>query len=271
MEYSVTPDRMPGGEFGPLLRALREQAGLTQEELAERSALSVRAISDLERGRTATPQRKSVSLLAEALRIEGDELERFRRLARRRTGAAAQPTWLARPIAAPPETPAQARLPHLIELIGRFLLSRPTTEHMPRLMELVGGPGPAATALVMEAVSRMQRSFPDGQFYVNADVCDPARLVNRLERVLGLDIRPELDGPGPDRVGRLRSVLSRSNALLVLDNAVDAVPLRHVLTAGGRCAVIVIARRRLAVFDGVWTFDLSAEGADRPPAPLLTG
>ncbi|MGW7825187.1 helix-turn-helix domain-containing protein [Streptomyces puniciscabiei] len=39
--------------FGALLRARRSGAGLTQEELAERSGLSVRVIRDLERGRVA--------------------------------------------------------------------------------------------------------------------------------------------------------------------------------------------------------------------------
>ncbi|GAA2404694.1 hypothetical protein GCM10010191_10540 [Actinomadura vinacea] len=77
------------GEFSSLLRALRERACLTQEELSERSGLSVRTISDLERGRTARPQRKSVALLAAALRIEGEALEAFRRLARRKSGSAA--------------------------------------------------------------------------------------------------------------------------------------------------------------------------------------
>ena len=36
--------------FGELLRQHRLAAGLTQEELAERARISVRAISDLERG-----------------------------------------------------------------------------------------------------------------------------------------------------------------------------------------------------------------------------
>jgi len=43
-----------GGGLGQVLRRLRSAAGLTQEELAERSAISARSVSDLERGvRTA--------------------------------------------------------------------------------------------------------------------------------------------------------------------------------------------------------------------------
>ncbi len=40
----------PATAFGPLLRRYCAAAGLTQEELAARARLSVRAISDLERG-----------------------------------------------------------------------------------------------------------------------------------------------------------------------------------------------------------------------------
>jgi len=60
---------------------------MTQEELADSSGLSVRAISDLERGRTTTPQRKSIVLLARALNVEGDSLEHLRRAAQRRAVA----------------------------------------------------------------------------------------------------------------------------------------------------------------------------------------
>ncbi len=54
-----------GSELG-MLRGHRLAAGLTQEELAERSGLSVRAISNIERGRTTGPYSRSVRMLAEA-------------------------------------------------------------------------------------------------------------------------------------------------------------------------------------------------------------
>jgi transcriptional regulator with XRE-family HTH domain len=60
---SVVQDR----EFGPVLRRYRVGAGLTQEELAQRAGLSVRAVSDMERGRTWKPFLRSVRQLADAL------------------------------------------------------------------------------------------------------------------------------------------------------------------------------------------------------------
>src|SRR3984957_19374140 len=58
------PGRVRPGEW---LRAQRVSAGLTQEDLAERSGVSVRAIADLERGRTRRPYPSSVRALARAL------------------------------------------------------------------------------------------------------------------------------------------------------------------------------------------------------------
>jgi predicted ATPase len=56
--------------FADLLRRYRLEAGLTQEALAEGSALSTRAISDLERGLRTAPRRETVRLLASALRLD---------------------------------------------------------------------------------------------------------------------------------------------------------------------------------------------------------
>lgn len=68
----------PGGDPpGLWLRRRREAAGLTQEELAERSGLSTRAIRDLELDRTRKPYPRSVRLAAGALGLtqtSGEEL-----------------------------------------------------------------------------------------------------------------------------------------------------------------------------------------------------
>jgi WD40 repeat protein/transcriptional regulator with XRE-family HTH domain len=53
--------------FGGLLRQLRTEAGLTQEELAEAASLSPRSVSDLERGVNRTARKDTAELLADAL------------------------------------------------------------------------------------------------------------------------------------------------------------------------------------------------------------
>ena len=57
----------PALEFGGLLRQLRAQVKLTQEELAEAAGLSPRSVSDLERGVNRSARKDTAVLLADAL------------------------------------------------------------------------------------------------------------------------------------------------------------------------------------------------------------
>jgi transcriptional regulator with XRE-family HTH domain len=75
------------GAFAALLRELRIDAGLTQEELAEAAQLSVRTISDLERGIYPTARKETARLLADALRLSGDTRTEFEAVARGRQPA----------------------------------------------------------------------------------------------------------------------------------------------------------------------------------------
>ncbi|MGW2274124.1 helix-turn-helix domain-containing protein [Streptomyces yangpuensis] len=62
-------------DVGALLRRLRERAGLTQEQVAERSGVSVRTIRRLENDRSTNHRVATLNLLADALGLEeGDRL-----------------------------------------------------------------------------------------------------------------------------------------------------------------------------------------------------
>ncbi|MGW0207538.1 helix-turn-helix domain-containing protein [Streptomyces sp. NPDC003233] len=58
--------------FGSILRQYRERTRLTQVELADLSAVSIRAIRNLELGRSTNPRRETVKLLADALQLNGE-------------------------------------------------------------------------------------------------------------------------------------------------------------------------------------------------------
>ena len=64
MQVGDAADRRGG--FGEQLCRDRAAAGLTQEELAERSGLSVRAISDMECGRTSRPRHSTLRQIGTA-------------------------------------------------------------------------------------------------------------------------------------------------------------------------------------------------------------
>ena len=63
--------------FAGLLRGLRTDARLTQEELAEAAGLSPRSVSDLERGINQTARKETAVLLAGALGLPEAVAELF--------------------------------------------------------------------------------------------------------------------------------------------------------------------------------------------------
>ena len=90
--------------FGGLLRQLRAEAGLTQEELAEAAGLSPRSVSDLERGINRTARRDTAELLGGALGLAEPVRPVFVAAARGR--APAEDVLAALREAAAPEGPA---------------------------------------------------------------------------------------------------------------------------------------------------------------------
>ena len=96
--------------FADLLRHLRTSASLSQEELAVRSGLSLRGISDLERGVRRAPHLTTVRVLADALALGPAD--------RQALLAAARPGTGPEPADAAPDGYAPLPLP-LTSLLGR--------------------------------------------------------------------------------------------------------------------------------------------------------
>jgi WD40 repeat protein/transcriptional regulator with XRE-family HTH domain len=97
--------------FGGLLRMLRGEAGLTQEELAEAAGLSPRSVSDLERGINRTARKDTAELLAGALDLAEPARSLFVAAARGRVRA--EEVLAALREAAAPEGPAWPGGPYL--------------------------------------------------------------------------------------------------------------------------------------------------------------
>lgn len=142
----VDLEPLAGGE---LLRRYRTDAGLTQEELAERAGLSARAIRALEAGARRTPRKDTVQLLASALGLSESERGRFE-ISLRRSGAT-------RVASAPPRNTARR---HRAPLIGRqrerALLVRALGEEAPPLTLIAGEPGIGKSRLLEETAEYAQ-------------------------------------------------------------------------------------------------------------------
>ncbi len=162
--------------FATLLRTFRTTAELTQEELAERSGVSVRAISDLERGVKTRPQRATVDLLATGLGLTPQQRAEF--------GAAV-----------PSRTRSSSQVAHALDLpVGGFLGSVPDrplvarSTEIERIRELVesvrtgagrlillsGEPGVGKTRLAQEATLICRAS---GMHLVAGQCFEPQRRV----------------------------------------------------------------------------------------------
>jgi transcriptional regulator with XRE-family HTH domain len=79
-----SPADQPAPTFALLLKRLRAEARMTQEELAHAAGLSPRSISDLERGISRTARKDTALLLADALAIGGSARTTFVAAARGR-------------------------------------------------------------------------------------------------------------------------------------------------------------------------------------------
>lgn len=86
----------PSDHFGELLRTFRQNAGMTQRELADRASLSVAAIRDLEQGRTRSPKADSIQVIAAALALSSHDAGELYA-----TAVASRPVAVSTPAAGP--------------------------------------------------------------------------------------------------------------------------------------------------------------------------
>jgi tetratricopeptide (TPR) repeat protein/transcriptional regulator with XRE-family HTH domain len=248
----------PGSGFGGLLRRLRADAGLTQEELAEAASLSPRSVSDLERGINLTARKETARLLADALGLAGPERARFEAVARGRAPAgggvaggfaAAATRTLPRDIAA--FTGRAAELGRL----GAALEGAAAGGGVVGICAIGGMAGIGKTTLAVHAAHRLAERFPDGQLFLPLHAhtlgqrpVEPADALGSLLLAAGIDARavpPGLDA----RAGCWRDYLAGKKVLLVLDDAAGHEQVRPLLPGTGGSLVLITSRRRLAALE----------------------
>src|SRR5829696_3100777 len=240
--------------FGRRLRRLREAAGLTQEELAEKADLSAKGISDLERGERRRPYPNTVRSLADALELSENERATLvavvpGRRGSTRVAAAAVPERVL-PV---PSTPLVGRERNLHEVRG--LIRHPEV----RLLTLTGTGGVGKTRLALEAVRDSAQLFPDGRAFValaslgNADLVMPT-----VVRSLGLR---ETKSQASREI--LRIHLQGKRLLLALDN------FEHVLEAAPEVSSLIEVCPDLCVLV-TSRAPLRVRGEHEYPVPPLT-
>jgi tetratricopeptide (TPR) repeat protein len=241
-----------GAAAPSMLAAYRRRALLTQEELADRSGLSVRTIRELEAGRVRRPRRESLRLLADALHLADQE-----RAALTTADGAVPDRQRAVPATPVCQLPMDVagftgRSDGLARLDGLLAAAGDGQATAVVISAIAGTAGVGKTALAVHWAHQVRERFPDGQLFVNlhgyapGPATSPLQALAQLLRGLGVEadqIPVELE----QAAGLYRSLLASRRMLIVLDNARDAEQVRPLLPGGPACLVVVVTSRdRLA-------------------------
>jgi predicted ATPase/DNA-binding XRE family transcriptional regulator len=239
--------------LGAFLRALRDQAGLSQEELAHLAGLSVDAVSALERGSRTRPHPSTVRALTTALRLDDESSARLRFLARgepaRRTSGGQLPTW-------PTE-----------DLVGRAadVSELKSLVHTARLVTITG-PGGVGKSRLAVALGRAeaQRRNVRVLWIPLAAVTEPALVLPRFVDAVGATA-------GQSSVTGICRRLETTPTLVLVDNfeqVLDAASFLADLLAGTSTLRILVTSRTVLGLRGEREYLLAPLALPRRAATL---
>jgi transcriptional regulator with XRE-family HTH domain len=231
----------PALRFAGLLRQLRVEAGLTQEELAEAAGLSPRSVSDLERGINRTARKDTAVLLSGALGLAGPVRELFVAAARGQVPAArvlgavrgARPrVWNV-----PARNPGFTGRDDLLAAVREQLVAGDRAV----VQALHGMGGVGKTQLAVEYAHRFAGSY-ELAWWINAE---QGGLIGDQVAALGVALGCVPPGAGGEavRAAVLAELRHRGRWLLVFDNAEDPGGVARWLPGGGG-HVLITSRQR---------------------------
>jgi tetratricopeptide (TPR) repeat protein/transcriptional regulator with XRE-family HTH domain len=264
----------PPTTFAALLREMRTQAQLTQEELAEASGVRPRSISDLERGVAVTPQRETIRRLADALNMTGPVRAQFEAVARGRAVPAA--------VGVGGAAAATRTLPHdVASFTGR-------QKELEQLAEAAAGPGGIVgihaiggmagvgkTAFAVHAAHRLAAQFPGGQIFLSLhghtpgqQPVDPADALASLLFTAGVPAA-QIPVGLEARMALWRDRLAGRKLLLILDDAASSEQVEPLLPGAGSSVVLVTSRRHLSALEDATSVSLDTLPAEEAAALLV--
>jgi predicted ATPase/DNA-binding CsgD family transcriptional regulator/transcriptional regulator with XRE-family HTH domain len=214
--------------FGNRLRRLRVRAGMSREDLADRSGVSVPTILALELGRRRQPHPHTLDALARVICVTAEDRAELLEAALPMRASPQPPLGAA--IGSPTPRPRSNLPAPRLDLIGREVeLARvydSITSSGVRLVTLTGIGGVGKTSLALGVAQRARAAFSDDVWLIElAPVAAPELVPQVVADVLGV---PE--SPGQSAMERLRAHLATRAALMTLDNC------EHLLDACAQLA-----------------------------------
>lgn len=232
--------------LGTFLRGYRHDADLTLEELSQASGVSVRAISNMELGRSMGPQSATIERIASSLGLDSQQRAELLAAARAGRRGADEP---ARAVLAMPRG--------VTDFVGRTsevgylgdLLKAEGSGPAP-VVVVSGVPGVGKTSFAVHAAAELTHSFPDGQLFLDLAGLDenppePGVILSRLINALAPD-QHTIPNDLVERASLFRTLLTQRRLLVVLDNAADESQVRMLLPGDGRSMMLITSRRLLS-------------------------
>jgi tetratricopeptide (TPR) repeat protein/transcriptional regulator with XRE-family HTH domain len=271
----------PGVGFADLLRRLRTDARLTQEQLAERAGLSPRAISDLERGINKTARRDTTRLLADALGLSGTARAAFETAAR--GNADAEPGILvprrARTRSVAATTPV---LPHDIRSftgreaeLAKLQAAVEGAAGVVGIYAIDGMAGVGKSAFAVHAAHILAPRFPDGQIFLQLHAhtaghqpVDPTDALASLLLTVGFAAE-QIPATLSQRSASWRSHLAHRRVLLLLDDAANHEQVEPLLPGTPGSLALITSRGHLSALDDATSICLETLPANEAAALLI--
>ncbi len=237
-------------EFGELLRRLRDDAGLTQLELATALDVSERTVRAWETEKA--PPASKARHIAELLGLTGDGYARFMALASGRDPGMAPPAIAAATRTLPRDIASfTGRVPEL-DALAAAVTGAPQTGGVARICVIHGMPGVGKTKLAVRFAHMVADRFPDGQFFADlyghsaqGRPVDPADQLGALLLAAGIP-RPVIPDGVDNRAAAWRDWAAGRKALLLLDDARDAAQVISLLPGSAGNLVLITTRNRFA-------------------------
>lgn len=237
MDKMRQPSDILPSEFADLLKLYRTDAGLTQEQLAEKAGVTVQCVSMLERGLRRRPRRETVQLLAKGLDLPLAQRAAFdRALVRPRATAppplALHPVVWVRPSSLPLAPNALIGRERDLEQVKRLLW-----EDQARLVTILGPGGVGKTRLALEVARDVAERFANGVAFASlATVTDESLVASSINQALGFT-----DRSGWSSRAILHDRLRDMHMLLVLDN------VEHLQSCGDLIGELLASCARLHI------------------------